>query len=221
MSAWFIYRLLTNSLGVFLIIRLHIIPVTTGDCIALKIPLFLIAATLSSSFSVSSIAEEKLSAVQAAAAARLVGKLGKLRGSLKLGDRSVFLTPEMIRDRVRMQNRVNYIGEILKKPDQFDKPKLPPIVWDIGPEMDRVIERVMTGSIKGRRERQQIDIKPNNLQLDLTLASVGNTDSFRPTTKTTRRPDASHLRRVSQKWMPVLGTKTRENKRIKYGSESD
>ncbi len=116
------------------------------------------------------MADEKMSAVQLAAAANLVGKLGKLRGSVKPEDKSIFVTLDMVAPRSRTKPVPEISGGVPKKLESGDKINLPPIVLEMGPDIDRLLERIMPGSQSQQAETKTEDLKPFNLQNALTLA---------------------------------------------------
>ncbi len=116
------------------------------------------------------VADEKMSAVQLAAAAKLVGKLGKLRGSVKPEDKSIFVTLEMLAPASKTKPVLDITGGIPKKPESGDKSNLPPIVLEMGPDIDRLLEKIMSGSQSKQAETKTEDLKPFNLQNALTLA---------------------------------------------------
>ena len=118
------------------------------------------------------VAEDKMSAVQLAAAAKLVGRLGQLRGSVKPDDRAVFLTTEMVLPLKKRSFRSEYTGGIPKRPLLPEKSKLPPIVLEMGPEIDRVLENILYGKPIKQAETGSDEIKPFNLQDALTLAQA-------------------------------------------------
>ena len=98
------------------------------------------------------MADEKMSAVQLAAAAKLVGKLGKLRGSVKPEDKSIFVTLDMVAPRSGTKPVPEFTGGIPKKPEGGDKIKLPPIVLEMGPDIDRLLEKIML-ALKANRPK--------------------------------------------------------------------
>ncbi len=111
-----------------------------------------------------------MSAVQLAAAAKLVGKLGKLRGSVKPEDKSIFVTLEMVAPASITKPAPDITGGIPKKPESGDKSKLPPIVFEMGPDIDRLLEKIMSGSQSQQAETKTEELKPFNLHNALTLA---------------------------------------------------
>ena len=119
-------------------------------------------------------ADEKMSAVQLAAAAKLVGKLGKLRGSVKPEDKSIFVTLEMVAPRSKTKPAGDITGGISKSApktlDNGDKSKLPPIVLEMGPDIDRLLEKIMSGTQSQQAETKTEELKPFNLHNALTLA---------------------------------------------------
>lgn len=118
------------------------------------------------------VADEKRSAVQLAAAAKLIGKLGQLRGSVKPGDRAVFLTTEMVKPPKKKDFSTGFTGGIPKVPQSPEKSKLPPIVLEMGPEIDRVLENILYGNPKKQAKTKPDEIKPFNLQDALTLVQA-------------------------------------------------
>ena len=118
------------------------------------------------------VADENRSAVQLAAAAKLIGKLGQLRGSVKPDDHAVFLTTEMAVPVKKRNFRSEYTGGIPKRQTPPVKSKLPPIVLEMGPEIDRVLENILYGNPIKQAETEADEIKPFNLQDALTLAQA-------------------------------------------------
>ena len=120
------------------------------------------------------VADENMSAVQLAAAAKLIGKLGKLRGSVKPEDKSIFVTLDMVAPRSKSKPVLEITGGIPKAPsntlDNSDKTKLPPIVLEMGPNIDQLLEKIMSGSQNRQAETKIEKLKPFNLHKALTLA---------------------------------------------------
>lgn len=111
-----------------------------------------------------------MSAVQLAAAAKLVGKLGKLRGSVKPEDKYIFVTLDMVAPRSKTKPTPDFTGGIPKNPGKDDEVKLPPIVLEMGPDIDRLLEKILSGSQSQQAETTIKKQKPFNLQNALTLA---------------------------------------------------
>ncbi len=78
-------------------------------------------------------AEERPSSIQMAAAARLAKRMGALRGGIAPNERFVILTTEMILQRTQPKSIPVNRDKSLQNGFTPTKPKLPPIVWEMGP----------------------------------------------------------------------------------------
>ena len=120
------------------------------------------------------VADENMSAVQLAAAAKLVGKLGKLRGSVKPEDKYIFVTLDMVTPRSKIKRVPEFTGGIPKTPpktlDNSKKTRLPPIVLEMGPDIDQLLEKIMSGNHSQQAKTKAKELKPFDLQNSLTLA---------------------------------------------------
>jgi len=150
----------------------------TGDCIALKTLVSLLTAGILLAGSNPLMADEKMSAVQLAAAAKLIGKLGNLRGSVKPEDKSIFVTLDMVAPRSGTKPAPEFTGGVPKTApknlDNSDKTKLPPIVLEMGPDIDRLLEKIMSGTQSQQAKTKTEKVKPFNLQNAMTLAHSEN-----------------------------------------------
>lgn len=121
------------------------------------------------------VAEDNMSAVQLAAAAKLIGKLGKLRGSVKPGDHSIFLTMEMVAPVRKSRSFRGITGGIPKGRAKPEKSKLPPIVLEMGPDVDNLLEKIMSGKESQQAGSKPETVRPVRLQDALTLARAEKT----------------------------------------------
>ncbi len=152
--------MLTNSLGKFLTIGLHCLRETTGDCIALKYLIVVLTAAAAASISLPSVAEDSGSGILEVAAANLAGRLGELRGAVRPDDRGVFLTKEMLSLKRKNQIDSGIVGGIRQSPAMPHKPILPPIVWKSAPEMDRLIDQIMSSSSSSKQTQRRMYRQP-------------------------------------------------------------
>ncbi len=137
----------------------------------MKYLIVVLTAAAAASISLPCAAEDNGSGILEAAAANLVGRLGELRGAVKPGDRGIFLTKEMLG--LKQKNKVDngIVGGIPLGPGIPHKPKLPPIVWKSAPEMDRLINQIMTGSTPSKQTERRMLPQPYRADYGLTLQS--------------------------------------------------
>jgi len=123
-------------------------------------------------------AEENKSAVQLAAAAKLAGSLGTLRGAIKPDDKHIYLTTKILEQWLPVKVDQTITGSIPAPPTtsvpMTTKPKLPPIVWEIDPDTERTNDNAMTGStIKDpSRQPEQPGAAPPPSELTVARAII-------------------------------------------------
>lgn len=119
-------------------------------------------------------AEEKKSAVQMAAAAKLAGSLGTLRGAIKPDDKHIYLTTKILEQWLPVKVDQTFTGSIPALPaasvPMTNKPKLPPIVWEIIPGTGQANDNVMTGSTINGPSRQPEKPSASPPPSELTVA---------------------------------------------------
>lgn len=121
---------------------------------------------------VPTLAEENLSAVQLAAAARLATRLGELRGSVAPEDEFVFLNLEVDQPKWRKNTSPEITGSIPNRPMRTEKPALPPIVLEMGPKLDRLIDRIINGDAIKNAKTKPLEIAPMVPELPLIQAKA-------------------------------------------------
>ncbi len=127
---------------------MHGASITTWDGLALIVRLFSVAVLLTTGITSPLIASEKLSAVQAAAAARLAERLGRLRGTVKPEDQLIFVTPELLENKSTDTIEAP-TDSIQPQPPVENKSKLPPIVWNMSPNTNLPIGKIKRVEIQG------------------------------------------------------------------------
>ncbi len=114
-----------------------------------------------------------MSTVQRAAAAKLIGKLGELRGSVKPDDKAIFVTMEMVRPSSNSNGASDGIGSAPKMQAPV-KLKLPPIVLQMGNDIDELLEKILSGKVRQKTETKNLNDKPFDLHDALTIARASN-----------------------------------------------
>jgi len=100
--------------------------------------LAVLMATMAISMSLPLYAEERPSTIQMAAAARLAKRMGALRGGIAPNERFVILTTEMILQRTQPKSIPVNRDNSLQNGFIPTKPRLPPIVWEMGPGFNQL-----------------------------------------------------------------------------------
>jgi hypothetical protein len=117
-------------------------------------------------------ADEQRSAVQMAAAAKLAGSFGSLRGAIKPDDEHIYLTTKILQQWHPVAADPVTASEISPPPASNtppSKPKLPPIVWEFSPDQGRKADPVMTGSTSPKKPPATTAFPP-----ELTVARVNS-----------------------------------------------
>ncbi len=166
-------NLLTIFIGNSLTIAMHNSGRTIRGRIALKTLIPIVVTSLFLATSSTVFAEEQVSTVQRAAAERLIGKLGDLRGSVKPEDKAIFVTQEMVRPSSNSNGASDGIGSVpkMKKPVKL---KLPPIVLEMGNDIDEFLEKILSGKVRQKTETENLNDEPFDLHDALTIARASN-----------------------------------------------